>query len=197
MLQALIFDIGNVLLEFDFRHAYEKLENLSDGFNPDSLAEVERLKTICEAGGIDRATFENAVVEVLRFRGTPSDFSAIWADIFTINQPMVDFVESLHRKLPLFLLSNTSAIHLEHILEKYPVFGSFDDAIYSHEVRLAKPDPAIFQLAAERFKVDPAHTGFIDDLLPNIESARGVGFRGFHYEAAQHGAFLSEIQSLL
>ncbi len=197
MLQALIFDIGNVLLEFDFRHAYEKLDRLSDGFNEQSMAEVERLKTLCESGVIDRSTFETAVVKALHFRGTPLDFSKIWQDIFTINQPMVDFVQSIHGKIPLYLLSNTSAIHLEFVLERYPVFQYFTDAIYSHEVRLAKPDPAIFQLAESRFKVAPEHTGFIDDLLSNIKSARSVGFRGFHYDVRDHATVIAEIQTLL
>ncbi len=197
MLQALIFDIGNVLLEFDFRVAYEKLDALSDGFNVASMAEVERMKNLCESGAISRETFENGVVQALHFRGTPSDFSKIWKDIFTINQPMVDFVESIHGKLPLYLLSNTSAIHLEYILETYPVFQYFDGGIYSHEVRLAKPDPAIFQLAAKRFNVVPEHTGFIDDLLSNIKSAREVGFRGFHYDVRDHGTVIAEMTTLL
>ena len=197
MLKALIFDIGNVLLEFDFRRAYEKLDRLSDGFNEASMAEVERLKTLCEAGIISRKNFENAVITALHFRGTPTDFAPIWQEIFTINQPMIDFVESLHGKLPLYLLSNTSAIHLEHILEKYPVFQLFTDAIYSHEVKLAKPAPEIFQLAKQRFGVVPEQTGFIDDLLANIKSAREVGFRGFHYDVKDHANVITEIQVLL
>ncbi len=197
MLQALIFDIGNVLLEFDFRYAYEKLDHLSDGFNPDSVTEVERLKTLCEAGLISREAFERGVVHALQFRGTPSDFTSIWKDIFTINQPMVEFVESMHGRLPLYLLSNTSAIHLEHILETYPVFQKFTDGIYSHEVRLTKPDPEIFQLAARRFGVEPEHTGFIDDLLVNVKSAREIGFRGFHYDVRDHDTVIREIRTLL
>jgi epoxide hydrolase-like predicted phosphatase len=197
MLQALIFDIGNVLLEFDFRVAYEKLDRLSDGFDVASMAEVERLKNLCESGAISRETFENGVVKTLRFRGTPRDFSDIWQDVFTINQPMVDFVQSVHGKLPLYLLSNTSAIHLEHILETYPVFQYFDDGVYSHEVHMAKPDPEIFQLAAKRFNVVPEHTGFVDDLLSNIKSAREVGFRGFHYDVRDHTTVIAEIATLL
>ena len=197
MLQALIFDIGNVLLEFDFRYAYEKLDHLSDGFNPESVTEVERLKNLCESGMISREAFEKAVVHALQFRGTTADFAHIWKDIFTLNQPMVEFVESLHGKIPLYLLSNTSAIHLEHVLETYPVFQYFKDGIYSHKVRMAKPDPEIFQLAAKRFQVVPENTGFIDDLLSNIKSAREVGFRGFHYDARDHEMAIAEIKTLI
>lgn len=197
MLDALIFDIGNVLLKFDWRVAYEKLEARSDGFSEEGIATMERWNLLYEEGGLERELFIKQSIEALRFRGEPLEFSRIWADIFTLNEPMAQFVESMHGRMPLYLLSNTNCIHIEHVLERYPIFKRFDDAIYSHEVRLAKPDPAIFELAAARFNVVPEQTAYIDDLLANIKSARKVGFRGLHYDARDHQNVIAEIGSLL
>lgn len=197
MLQALIFDIGNVLLHFDFKIARQRLDGLCDRFEEQSWQSVERLKALCEAGAISREDFEAGCVEILGFRGDPRLFTTIWQEIFTLNQPMADFVYSVHGRLPLYLLSNTSAIHVEYMLREYPIFTLFEDAIYSHEVRVAKPDPAIFNLAIQKFQVDPDQTAYIDDLLDNIKSARAAGFRGLHYDTRGHDLFLSEVGPLL
>jgi len=197
MLEALIFDIGNVLLKFDWRVAYERLETKSDGFNEEGLATMERWKLHYEEGKLERELFVRQSMEALRFRGEAAEFTTIWAEIFTLNEPMAQFIESIQGRLPLYLLSNTNCIHIEHVLERYPIFQHFDDAIYSHEVKLAKPDPAIFELAAKRFGVAPENTAFIDDLLVNIKSAREVGFRGLHYDARDHRTVIAEIEALL
>ncbi|MGH3745350.1 MAG: HAD-IA family hydrolase, partial [Mycobacteriales bacterium] len=54
-----------------------------------------------------------------------------------------------------------------------------DDLVYSHEVHLAKPDPAIYHLACERLEVEPGEVVFVDDRPENVDAAAGLGMHAF------------------
>lgn len=193
-LNAFLFDIGNVLLRFDFSIALRSLAAHSDAQDPiDLLARIEPLRFMLEDGQIDRAAFVRGLVDVLRFTGSEAQLIAAWEDIFEPNQPVLDLVASLHGRWPLYLLSNTSDIHVDHIFRRYPIFGCFAGGVYSHQARASKPGPAIFRIACKQLGLEPATTFFIDDLLPNIETARGLGFVTHHYHHERHGELLASL----
>ena len=194
-IRAFLFDIGNVLLRFDFSIALRSVAAQSDA--PDALAVLEAVESIKEAyedGRIDRRAFLEAAFEVLRYRGTESDFVAAWEDIFEPNAPMVALVESLKHRYPLYLLSNTSDIHREFVFRRYPFFEHFTSGVYSYEARASKPGPKIYEIACEKFGLEPETTFFVDDLLPNIETARGLGFDCHHYHFQRHEALLEDLK---
>lgn len=197
MIRAIIFDIGNVLLKFDFNIAIRKLAPLCD-VQPDAslLAPIEEIKIALESGRMGREEFVEKAISLLRYRGTPESFVAAWEDIFELNQPMIDLVEQLHSRYPLYLLSNTSDIHMDYVLANYPAFGRFTDAVYSYKVKCFKPDPAIYEVAVRQFGVNPSETVFIDDLPANIESARSLGLHAIAYDFRQHDALLKRLSEL-
>ncbi len=197
MIRAFLFDIGNVLLKFDFSLAIAKVAAESDVHDPlDVLARIDQIKVGYEDGQIDRPAFLRSVFDVLRYRGTEAQFTGAWEEIFEPNEAMVALVEKLHGRYPLYLLSNTNDIHREYFLRRYPFFACFDAGIYSYEVRASKPNRAIYEITARQLGIEPAETFFIDDLLPNIEAARAFGFHAHHYHADRHGALLAELQQL-
>jgi len=197
MIRAFVFDIGNVLLRFDFSLAHKRLLPLCAApFTEGCAEEVEAIKVDYEAGLMDRAMFLKRVFDLMQFRGTEADFIQAWEEIFELNLPMTGLVETLRGRYPLFLLSNTSDIHAEYFTKEYPIFGCFDDAVYSYKVRCAKPDRAIYELAASQFGVKPEETVFIDDLAINIASAREVGFHAIQYDFRRHERLLEELASL-
>lgn len=194
---AFLFDIGNVLLRFDFHLALRALAAQSDASDPvEVLSRIELVKFALEDGQIDRAGFVRGVFDVLRYRGTEAEFIAAWEDIFAPNEPMLALVEQLHERFPLYLLSNTSDIHVDYIFRRYPVFQRFSGAVYSYKVKASKPDPAIYRIACEQLGIEPAATFFIDDLLPNIEAARALGFRTHHYHHDRHDELLAEMRAI-
>lgn len=86
-------------------------------------------------------------------------------------------VEELHAAgVRLLGLSNWSAELFGHAEPAAPAIGLLEAVLVSGEVRLAKPDPAIFELARERFGLDPARTVFVDDAPANVAAAAAVGF---------------------
>ncbi len=198
MIDAFLFDIGNVLLRFDFALALQKLADESEVHDPAAvLRRLEPVKEAFEDGRIDRAEFLRETRTALRYRGTDAGFIAAWEDIFEPNAPMLALVERLHGRWPLYLLSNTSDIHRDYVFRRYPVFARFTAGTYSYAARASKPGAEIFHRAIRAHDLDPARTFFIDDLLPNIETARGLGFHAHHYHHERHGDLEKEIAALL
>lgn len=196
-IRAMLFDIGNVILRFDFAIAIRRIAvHCERSDSVEVLAAIERIKSGYEEGQIDRASFLRGAFDALRYRGEEDEFVAAWEDIFEPNPPMLALIERLHGRLPLYLLSNTSDIHLEYVLRSYPIFARFTGGVYSHLARAMKPAAAIYQTAIRDLGLEPASTFFIDDLLPNIEAARALGFHAHHYHHDQHELLLAELGAL-
>ena len=192
--RALLFDIGNVLLKFDFSVALRALAAHSDVPDPiTALARIDQVKAPYEDGQFDRATFLRAAFDVISYRGSEVEFVAAWEDIFEPNEPMLALVAQLHERYPLFLLSNTNDLHVDYIFRRYPAFRHFSGGTYSYAVRASKPDRAIYEIACRDLGLEPAATFFIDDLLPNIETARVLGFQTHHYHFQRHEELLTAL----
>lgn len=197
MIRAFLFDIGNVLLKFDFSIALRKLAQQGEVHDPvEVMARLDQIKLGYEDGQMDRAAFLRGAFDVLRYRGTEAEFVAAWEDIFTPNEPMVALVEKLHGRFPLYLLSNTSDIHREYVFRRYPFFHRFTAGAYSYEAKASKPGREIYEIAQRQLGMEPASTFFIDDLLPNIEAARALGFNAHHYHYDQHEALLQQLANV-
>ena len=84
--------------------------------------------------------------------------------------------------MPRLLLSNTNAIHMDYIFERYRFLDDFDAHVLSHEVGLLKPDAAIYRYTLEKYGLAAERTVFLDDLTTNVEGARRVGMQAIHYQ---------------
>jgi glucose-1-phosphatase len=194
-IRAFLFDIGNVLLKFDFSKALRAVAAESDVANEiEALGLIDRIKVAYEDGQIDRPTFLRGVFDVLKYRGTDATFIAAWEDIFEPNEPMVALVEQLAGQFPLYLLSNTNDIHRDYFLRQYSFFRHFAGGTYSDTARASKPGGEIYEIACREHGLAARETFFIDDLLPNIETARGLGFQVHHYHFDRHADLLSDLR---
>ena len=195
MIRAFLFDIGNVLLKFDFSLVLRAVAALSDVADEiEVLARIDRIKWSYEDGQIDRGTFLRGVFDVLGYRGAESEFISAWEQIFTPNPPMFALVEELAPRFPLYLLSNTSEIHRDYVFRTYDIFQRFSGGTYSYAARTSKPGREIFEAACRAHALDPGTTFFIDDLLPNIETARALGFIAHHYHPEDHEALRQDLR---
>jgi glucose-1-phosphatase len=189
VIKAFIFDIGNVLLRFDFDLALQRVA--AQCARPIIPEDLDVLKNRLEEGQITRHEFLEQLIEAIGFQGEEAELVSAWEDIFEENLLMTDFVRQLHGQFPLYLLSNTSDLHINHVFRQYPVFELFDDAVYSYEAGCMKPSPEIFRVAAAKLRVKPHETIFVDDLEPNVEEALNQGFRAIQYDFTCHDAFLA------
>lgn len=194
---AILCDIGNVLVSFDFRHCARALAGQSD-FDEESILQVlEPLKQSLESGLIDGEQFTEECIRAIGFRGTKTFFQSIWCDIFSPNPAMAQSISSLAGRLPLYLLSNTSDLHKDHLLRSFGVFRHFTDGVFSFAERSMKPAEAMFHAAIQRFDLRPELTFYIDDLAANIETASRLGLTTWHYSISEHQSFISALDGWL
>jgi len=186
MYKAVIFDLGKVLIHFDFRRGYQALEGLC----PYPAAEIPR--RIAPTGLVER--FETGLVEphdfveqlssAIGLRTDYAGFCDIWNGIF--QEPLIPerILEGLAARYRLVLLSNTNAIHFESIRARYPLLRHFHELVLSYQVRAMKPDPAIFQEAVRRAGCLPQECFYTDDIAAYVEAARALGIDAVRFESA-------------
>ena len=194
---VLLCDIGNVLVHFDFRLAAGRFAKQSPLSGNEVLRALDPLKGLLESGQLTGDSFIAQGMEMIQFSGTAAEFRLIWCDIFSLNAPMEKTLSSLNQRVPMHLLSNTSDLHKEFFLAEFPIFRHFTSGVYSYVAGSMKPEAKIFSIAIAELDLDPAQTFFIDDLMPNIETARQLGFRTFHYSDDRHAALEAELHAWL
>jgi len=196
-IRSLIFDIGNVLLPFDFGRALNRVGLQNSGRLTSGLPrEFIEMKDLYETGRIERSEFLKRSIAATGYQGTEAEFSAAWTEIFDENVAMTRLVQSLHGRYSLYVLSNTSDLHIEYVEATYPVFQYFSDGVYSHIAGCIKPGREIFEIAIRQLGVKPDETIFIDDLPDNVVTARELGFHAFQYDYKAHHRLLEQLAAL-
>jgi glucose-1-phosphatase len=196
-IEAVIFDIGNVLVRFDWQLAERQFRSRIGNDTKEAREELLVLKERLELGRISQEAFVREAIRIIGFRGSPDEFTTIWNCIFWPNEAMEKFVVRLRKSLPLYLLSNTSELHLAYLRKSFEILRHFADGVYSCRVECAKPDRKIFEIAAKRFGVMPSRTVYVDDLAANIESAADFGFHAIQYEWKKHLEFQEKLARII
>jgi len=183
---TVVFDIGNVLLDWDPRHLYRKMF--------DDPARMEWfLDTVCTpAWNIEQdrgRTFAEAVAELVALHPEHEAeiraFDERWPE--TVSQVIagsLDILETLRAKgVPNYAITNFSAEKFAHAREIWPFLDAFDGIVVSGEHRMLKPDAAIYRLLLDTHGLAAADCVFIDDSPKNVEGARAVGMHALHFTA--------------
>jgi len=199
-IQTIFFDFGNVLIDWDYHRIFGRFfptPQAVDSF----LAEVHfpEWNARLDAG----FPFAEGVAELsARFPQYAPALHAYDTDWRKgVSGPIPGTVALLRRLkqagYPLFVLSNFSAEKFPLMRAEYDFVSLFDEVILSGEHHLVKPNPAFFQLALRRAGRAASESLLIDDNLPNIKSARALGFRTIHFlSPAQLEAELIAMQIL-
>jgi putative hydrolase of the HAD superfamily len=187
MHKAILFDLGKVLVHFDFQKAYRQLEPLCGCTAADiprrlsTTTLVERLET----GQIQPRDFVAAVSHTLGGRFDYDEFRRIFSCIFGDCLIPESLLETLARHYRLVLLSNTNALHWELLREDYAhMLRHFHRLILSHEVGAIKPNPAIFRAAVDAAGCRPEECFYTDDILKFVEAARELGIDAVQFESS-------------
>ncbi len=179
--RAMVFDIGNVLLEWDPMRVYRDLV-------PDAGARAALFARV-DFDGMNLAGDRNgdlsAEVEARAARH-PDDAALIrawmerWGEMIGPEIPAgVALLEAAQAaELPIVALSNFAADTYEIARARFPVLSGFDIEVISGRERCVKPDPAIYALVEERTRLFGADLFFLDDRPDNIAAAQRRGWRG-------------------
>jgi putative hydrolase of the HAD superfamily len=185
MYKAIIFDLGRVLVDFDFQRGFQALE----GVCPYDAAEIRRriaatdLVERFETGLIEPPDFVAQLSRILALDIDYAGFCKLWSSIFT--DPLIPeaMLEGLATRYRLLLLSNTNAIHFEMIRENYPMLRHFHQRILSYEVHAMKPRREIFQAALELCGCRPEECFYTDDIAAYVEAAQRLGMDAVQFES--------------
>lgn len=185
-IRAIIFDFGNVLIKWDARKVYERF--FHDSVSMDAfLEEINFMEWNAhqDAGRSFKEGVSHLSNQFPHYAELIQAYDTYWEESLTGTfDETIEIAKQLkHNGYPLYLLSNFSAEKFEIAKQKYNFLHIFDDMIISGEHKLIKPDPAIYHLTLNRINFKSSECLFIDDSLPNIETARTLGFNTIHYHS--------------
>ncbi len=183
--KAVLFDLGKVILHFNFEPAFARLARrtaLSEKDIEDFFVS-SGLEVLYDGGKISSRRFYGEVRKGLRLRMDYRSFRSAWNRIFTPNLPVIRLVRRLKaRGLRLVLVSNTNAMHYAYIRSRYRILRSLDRHVLSFRERTRKPDARIYRTAARACGARPSDIFYIDDREDLTSAARELGFRVFTYK---------------
>jgi len=175
-----VFDLGKVLVDFDYSIAGRRLAAQSDL----SPAEVQKyldyspLLFRYETGLVTQQEFFAEVRQATGFRGNLAEFSSFFADIFREIPAMIALQAELRGKgFPTYIFSNTNDLAIEHIRRAFPFFANFDGYIYSYEVRAMKPAAKIYEALEAMSGKRGAEVLYLDDRQENVDAGAARGWQ--------------------
>lgn len=185
--EALLFDLGGVVIDIDFRRSVARWAELA-GCNADDLRKrvvVDATYHAYERGEIACADFFNTLAASLELKLNEDQLRDGWNAIFIGELPgMADLLAKAAARYPLYLLSNTNRTHEIFWAREYAgTLAHFRKRFVSSTIGLRKPEPACYHHAVREIGVPADRIMFFDDLVENIDGARAAGLVGVHAPA--------------
>ncbi|OGW82450.1 MAG: hypothetical protein A3C47_03700 [Omnitrophica bacterium RIFCSPHIGHO2_02_FULL_51_18] len=182
--KALLFDLGKVIVEFDFTPAFERLSKHC-ARRPEEIKNVflcSGLEVLYDGGKVSTPEFYRRVKKALGHRLDFPRFKKIWNEVFTLNREMAGIIRKVKEDHRLVLISNTNAMHFDYLRVKYPLLGQFDRFVLSYREKVRKPDPKIYKKAIEACRAAPGEILYIDDREDLTNAAAALGLHTFTFK---------------
>ncbi len=183
--QVVVFDLGKVLVDFDYGIAARKIAQRArlSASEVQDLIDHAPLLYRFETGEIDQQGFFREVAAATGFGGDFEEFGSFFADIFTPIEPMVNLHARLRAKqVPTFILSNTNDLAIGHIRRNFPFFSDFDGYVLSYEEGAMKPDPKIYEAIERLAGLSGEQILFLDDREENAAAGLARGWQVIHHQ---------------
>ncbi|HEU5318986.1 MAG TPA: HAD family phosphatase [Chloroflexota bacterium] len=188
-IEAGIFDVGGVLITNQMAHVWRDVLETLQLDEPTFRAAWREMGILLGNGQIEEDEFWRRFVERTGAKGAlpeESLFVREYGKRWEVQQPVLDLVGRLkERGLKTAVLSNTIATHVGHNRAR-KLYDPFDVQVFSNEVGISKPDPAIYRRCLELLDLSerPEAAFFVDDLEGNVVAAREVGLNGILFTGA-------------
>lgn len=178
--EAVVFDVGRVIIQWDLRHLFVQL-----------IEDEEELDWFCANVVTEEWHFEHdegrPLSEMIperkalfpQYTHLIDAYAARFLD--TIPGPVPGTARLIEKlamhEIPLFAITNFGAEFWPQFRRTQPILDHFRDIVVSGDEKLAKPDPAIFELACQRFGFSAEEMLFIDDNEANTRAAQDMGWK--------------------
>jgi glucose-1-phosphatase len=181
---VIVFDLGNVLINFDYNIAVRKFNDIEPNLGKKFLEHHKnnyQTHRKFEKGLISQEEFIQTALSGINYKVDPNTFSIIYSDIFTTNNEVISLLPILKKGFKLILLSNTDLLHKKYGWEKYEFLSYFDYLVLSFEVGSVKPEEKIYKAVEELSKVPPQQHLYIDDIAEYTEAAQKRGWNAIQF----------------
>src|SRR6478609_2774701 len=180
MINAIIFDFGDIFINLDKQATHDGLKNLGISHWNE---ELDQLNLQYEVGSISAEEFLSGIQKHSN-NASIDDIRAAWNSILA-DFPLyrLEFLQMLSQKYRLFLLSNTDAIHIETFEQKSGTsfysdfYHCFEKVYFSFEIGMRKPNPDVYSLILDQHGLQAKQTLFIDDKKENTDAAAALGLQ--------------------
>ncbi|MCE5341842.1 MAG: HAD family phosphatase [Planctomycetaceae bacterium] len=197
MIEAFIFDFGNVICKFDHNIFLEKLTRHCDK----TVGQLRKLifcdtdiRVRFESGKVTGDEFYREVVKTCGLSISKSEFIDAHTDIFTPIPETFELIKKLKPKYKLGLLSNTNVWDFESQIRNMEVIGLFDVLTLSHEAGAVKPDRKIYDDVLKKLKLPAEKCVYIDDIQEYTDIGNSLGFNAINYQGPDK--LLNELQKM-
>lgn len=198
MIKTVIFDIGNVLLHFSWREHFASFGYSSE--IQEKLANATVLSNDWQETDLGILSYEE--IFQLFVENDPSIEKEIRESLTNIGGMLsqydyaIPWIQDLKsRGYQVLFLSNFSEKALLEGAADMTFLPYMDGGVFSYKVNLVKPDPAIYKLLLEKYRLQPEECVFLDDTLPNVEAANALGIHGIHFQNREQAQ--KELENML
>lgn len=178
MIEAIIFDLGDVFLNLNHQASVTAFQKLG---LKEWTADLKASALLFETGKLEELQFMEAIQKEIPTAELSEIRNAWNAIIGDFPLERLEFLEKLQNQYDIFLLSNTNPTHIDKFEHSVGLtfarefYAHFNKIYFSYETKVRKPDTAIFNLILQQNNLKPSKTLFVDDTLENIEAARQLG----------------------
>ncbi len=180
--KAIIFDLGNVLIDFNHRIAVRRISKFTGNGGEEiyNLFFDSELTGLFEEGKISPQQFFQELKYKLNLKLNYEEFVPIWNEIFFFserNLEVYNLARGLKKHYKIALLSNINVLHFEYVEKTFPILDAFHNIITSFKAQARKPKKEIYQETLEILNATPKDTFYTDDRKELIESAKELGIQ--------------------
>lgn len=182
---VIVFDLGNVLLPFDYTPAYRKMNLLKEGLGERFALKYKENYEIhrkYEKGLIHTEEFLTIMLEWTEGKLLGKEFCRLFSNIFTRNEELISLLPELKKKYRLMLLSNTNDIHKRYGWGGNNFLVNFEKLFLSHEVKALKPEKEIYQTVQNYTQVPAGEHIFVDDIKEYADGAKACGWDAVQFK---------------
>ncbi|QQS36001.1 MAG: HAD family phosphatase [Ignavibacteriales bacterium] len=184
-ISVVVFDLGKVLIPFDYKKSIDKLELIEKDLGKKFYEFYQnnyQTHRKFERGDLPEEEFISIMLNALEHKVSKEIFIQYYSDIFTLNENVASLLPLLKKNYTLCLLSNTDSLHHKYGWYKYDFLKYFDKLFLSYQVGAVKPEEKIYRAVEEFTKKPSSEHIFIDDIPEYAEAARRFGWNAIQFQ---------------